>query len=77
MRFNVYGHGRTQDFPRGGFNFVWGSGQVACREAACGPWRSHALARGFEGMLPQEFFLNDAIWCVLELIFIKFYFNKI
>ena len=33
----------------------------------------HAAKLGFGGMLPREhFFLNDAIWCVLEHIFINF-----
>ena len=31
-----------------------------------------ALLGGFGGMLPREFFLNGAIWCVLVYIWIRF-----
>ena len=34
--------------------------------------QSHAFARGFGVMLPQEILKNDAIWCVLEYILLKF-----
>ena len=44
---------------------------------ACDAWRSHAFARGFGGMLPRNIFLNGAIWCVLEYIFIIFLLSKV
>ena len=34
------------------------------------------LLGGFGGMLPRNFFLNGAIWCVLEHIFINFLLSK-
>ena len=34
------------------------------------------LLEGFGGMLPQNFFWNGAIWCVLEHIFINFSLSK-
>ena len=40
-------------------------------------WGGGGFARGFRGMLPQKkIFLNGAIWCVLEHIFIIFLFSK-
>ena len=47
-------------------------GVFAWREAPCSAWRSTHLLRGFGGMLTREFFLNSAIWCVLENIWLKF-----
>ena len=49
---------------------------------ACDAWRSHAFARGFGGMLykhigVRNIFLNGAIWCVLEYIFIIFLLSKV
>ena len=72
INFSVVVHGRMQDFPRGGnyFFFLGGGG------GACDAWRCHAFARGFGGMLPPNFFLNGAIWCVLEHIFINFLLSK-
>ena len=43
---------------------------------ACDVWCSQAFARGVQGMLPPNFFLNGAIWCVLEHIFINFSLSK-
>ena len=31
-------------------------GRIACREAGCGAWLSHVLARGLGGMHPQKYF---------------------
>ena len=56
-------------FAKGGQLFLWGGG-------ACNAWRSHAFARGVRGMLPPKNFLNGAIWCVLEDIFINFLLSK-
>ena len=50
--------------------FFWGGG------ANCDAWRSHAFARGFGGMVPRKKFLNGAIWCVMEHIFIIFLLSK-
>ena len=63
-------HGRMQDLLKGA-QILW-SGQVACR--GNGAWRNHALAKEVLGHAPpQKIFLNDAIWCVLEYIFIIFF----
>ena len=35
-------------FAKGGSTF-WGTGRVACREAACDMWRSQTFARGVRG----------------------------
>ena len=51
-----------------------GAGRVACSEAACDAWR---LLGGFGGMLPRENFLDGAIRCVLEHIFINFLLEKL
>ena len=52
-------------FAKGGqLFFFWGGG-------ACDAWR-------VPGMLPRKKCFNDAIWCVLEHIFIiSFYFPKV
>ena len=47
-------------------------GAFAWREAPCSAWQSHAFVRGVRGMLPQFFFKDGAIWCVLENILLKF-----
>ena len=49
--------------------FFWGGG-------ACNAWRSHAFARGVRGHASRKKFLNGAIWCVLEHIFIIFLLSK-
>ena len=57
-------------FAKGGqvfFIFFWGRGG-----GACDAWRSHAFARGVRGHASAKNFLNGAIWCVLEHIFIIF-----
>ena len=43
---------------------------------ACETWRSHAFARGVRGHASPKKFLNGAIWCVLEHIFIDFLLSK-
>ena len=43
---------------------------------ACDAWRNQAFDKGVRGMLPRKYFLNDAIWCVLEHIFIIFLLSK-
>ena len=55
-----------------GANTFWGFGQVAFRKAACGACHSHALVREVRGHAPPRIFLNGAIWCALEHIFIIF-----
>ena len=59
---------------QGGFkNFLekWGYLHGAKRHAARG--KATRLLGGFGGMLPREiFFLNGAIWCVLESILLTF-----
>ena len=47
-------------------------GVFAWRFAPCSARRNHAFVRGFGGMLPEKFFKNGAIWCVLENILLKF-----
>ena len=55
----LYSQGRMQDLPRGGPNFLRGVGRVACREAACDAWLSHAFARGILGNdTPDNYFLT-------------------
>ena len=34
--------------------------------------KRRASVGGFGGMLPEKFFLNGAIWCVLVYIWIRF-----
>ena len=55
-------HGGGQLF----FFFFFGGG------GACDARRCHAFARGVRGHASPKFFLNGAIWCVLEHIFINF-----
>ena len=59
-------------FAKGGqlFFFFGGGGLNATRDVAM------RLLGGFGGMLPRKFFLNVAIWCVLEHIFINFLLSK-
>ena len=59
-------HGRMQDLLRGGqlfFFFLGGGG-------ACDAWRSQAFARGFGGMLPQNFLggmvQSGAFWSIFS-----------
>ena len=64
----VVRNGDFQGRPRiwhGGQNFFFQIWKLACREAM-------RFARGVRGMLPQDIFLNDAIWCVLVYILIRF-----
>ena len=56
-------------FAKGGATIIGGG--------ACDAWRIHAFARGFGGMLPRKKNFNGASWCVLEHIFINFYFQKV
>ena len=56
-------------FVNGGQLFIFGGG-LATRGVAM------RLLEGFGGMLPQKFFWNEAIWCVLEHIFINFSLSK-
>ena len=66
MVYNGPPSGASPGFGGGGqeiFFFRFGNLHVAKRRALLG---------GFGGMLPREFFLNDAIWCVLEYILIRF-----
>ena len=58
-------------FAKGGGQlfFFWGGG-LATRGVAM------RLLGGFGGMLPRNKFLNGAIWCVLEHIFIIFLLSK-
>ena len=58
-----------QDLPRGANWFFFGGG-LATRGVAM------RLLGGFGGMLPRNKFLNGAIWCVLEHIFIIFLLSK-
>ena len=55
-------------FSKGGANYFWGG--LATRGYAT------RLLEGFGDMLPQKSFLNGAIWCILELIFIIFLISK-
>ena len=48
-------HGRMQVLP-GGRQFFFEFRRIACREAGCGAWLSHVLARGLGGMHPQKYF---------------------
>ena len=48
-----------------GGNF-WGTGRVACREAACDAWRSQTFAREFGACFPGNFFLNGALWSIVS-----------
>ena len=65
-------NGRLQDLPRGATIFFGGGGG-----GACDAWHSHAFARGVWGHVSPKFFFKGAIWCVLEHIFINFYFQKV
>ena len=47
----------------------WGHLHGAKRHAASG--KATRLLGGFGGMLPEKFFKNGAIWCVLESILLK------
>ena len=57
-------------FAKGGQLFFFGGGEI------CDAWRSHAFARGVRGHASSKFFLNGAIWCVLEHIIIIFILSK-
>ena len=58
-------------FAKGGQLFFFlGGGGLATRGVAM------RLLGGFGGMLPRTFFLNGAIWYVLEHIFIIFLLSK-
>ena len=58
-------------FAKGGqLFFFFGGGGLATRGVA------KCLLGGFGGMLPRNFFLNGAIRCVLEHIFINFLLSK-
>ena len=60
-----------QDLPRGAnYFFFLGGGGLATRGVAM------RLLGGFGGMFPRNKFLNGAIWCVLENIFIVFFTFK-
>ena len=61
INFSVVVHGRMQDLQRGGQLLLGGGGMLGW-SGACFP--------------PQKNF-NGAIWCVLEHIFIIFYFQKV
>ena len=56
-------------FAKGGQLFFWGGGGLATRGVAM------RLLGGFGSMLSKNF-LNGAIWCVLEHIFINFLLSK-
>ena len=58
-------------FAKGGqlFFFFWGGGLATLGVAM-------PLLGRFGGMLPRNFFLNGAIWCVLEHIIIIFLLSK-
>ena len=60
-------------FARGGGNFLgsWTSGMPRS------DLQRVAFVRGAWGHASPNFFLNGAIWCVLEHIFIHFYFEKV
>ena len=70
INFSVVVHGRMQDLSRGANYFFLGGGGLATRGVAM------RLLGGFGGMLPRKFFLNGAIWYVLEHIFIIFLLSK-
>ena len=71
INFSVVVHGRMQDLPRGAnYFFFWGGGGLATHGVAT------RLLGGFGGMLPRKSFLNGAIWCVLEHIFIIILISK-
>ena len=57
-------------FAKGGQLFFWGGAKTATRGVVM------RLLGGFGDMLPRKIFLNGAIWCVLEHIFIKFLLSK-
>ena len=63
-----------QDLPRGDNFFFWGGGLGELHAAK--QLATHGVAKrllgGFGGMLPRNFFMNGAIWCVLEHIFLIF-----
>ena len=51
-------------------------GQLLFGGGACDAWRRHTFAGGVRRhALPKKKF-NGAIWCVLEHIFIIFFFQK-
>ena len=65
--------GASPGFGRGGARilfFRFGNLHVASRHAAHG--KAMRIARGVRGHAPPRKFLNDAIWCVLECILIRF-----
>ena len=57
-------------FVKGGQLFFFFGGGLAKRGVAM------RLLGGFGSMLPRKNFLNGAIWCVLEHIFIDFLLSK-
>ena len=71
INFSVVVHGRMQDLPRGAnYFFLGGGAKIATRGVAM------RLLGGFGDMFPRKIFLNGAIWCVLEHIFINFLLSK-
>ena len=65
INFSVIVHGRMQDLPRRANYFFcgWGGG-LATRGVAM------RLLGGSGACFPEKIFLNGAIWCVLEHIFL-------
>ena len=57
-------------FANGAYYFFFGGGGLATRGLAT------RLLGGFKGMLPRKKILNDAIWYILEHIFIIFLLSK-
>ena len=71
MAKSMWVQGRSQDLG-GGKNFFFRTGNlhVAKRHAAHG--EAMRFAREFGGMPPKTFFLNGAIWWVLDCNLIRF-----
>ena len=70
MNFLVVVHESMYDLPRGAQLFF----RASCMPRSC--LGCVAFVRGVRGMLPRNFFLNGAIWCVLEHISINFLLKK-
>ena len=66
-------HGRPQDLGGGGQEYFFSDlGICMSRSDMLRMAKPCALLGGFGGMLPQENFLNGAIWCVLGCTLIRF-----
>ena len=65
--------GASPGFGRGGARIFFPIWKIACREATCCAWRSHALCKGGSGACPPEkIFLNGEI-----LVRFGVYFDQI